>query len=202
MTDTFVLLLHGLGAHAETLLGIEKYLNWKGYKKTHKLTYLVDILPFEECLDHVSDELEKIITKNEKIIVIGQSMGGVFGSLLHTKGWDLELLITIGSPLKGAAFVKSLKKHLPQKVQDVLHKPMYDDLITMLDNPLTEPPHDYHCFTMAWPLTKFDGCVYIEEAHFDKEKHTHLQFADHRTIFANPRLWWHVHNRIKLQHKE
>lgn len=197
MNEPFILLLHGLGGYTESFIGLEKYLDWKGFKRVYKFHYLVDLLSFEECVDHVSDELEKIVKKDEKIIVIGQSMGGSIGSVLHTRGWNLDFLITIGSPLKGAALLKMLKKRLPNKIQDILHKPMYDDLITMIDEPLIEPPHEYHCFTMAWPLTKFDGCVYVDEAHFDKNKHTHLPFADHRTIFANPRLWWHVHNKLK-----
>ena len=49
---------------------------------------------------------------------------------------------------------------------------------------------------MGWLWTHFDGCVYIHEAHFEKEFHTHLIWADHRTIFANPRLWWNIKNII------
>ena len=78
-----------------------------------------------------------------------------------------------------------------------MYKPMYDDLILMLDNPLKEPSCNYHCITMAWPMLDFDGCVYKEEAYFNKKYHTHLPWSDHRTIFANPRLWYHVHNLIK-----
>lgn len=192
----FVLLLHGLGATPYTLLGVEKYLNWKGFTRTHKLSYPSWTHNLEGCVDIISNDLEETVNKNEKIIVIGQSMGGVIGSLLHTRGWNLEMLITIGSPVKGAAIVRTLKNKLPQKVLNVIHKPMYDDLIKLLDEPIEEPPHNYHCLTMAWPMSKFDGCVYVEEAHFDKERHTHLPFADHRTIFANPRLWWHVHDKL------
>lgn len=197
MYNTFVLLLHGLGAHTESLFGIEKYLNHKGYKNTYKLSYLVDILNLTDCLEHINSELEKIIPKTKKIIVIGQSMGGVYGSLLHTKGWNIELLITIGSPLKGAYLVKYLKKTLPTMIQNYLYKPVYDDLIMLLDNPIIEPPHDYHCFSMAWPFSEFDGCVYIEEAYLNPKKHTHLNISDHRFIFGNPRLWNHIYNRLR-----
>ena len=41
---------------------------------------------------------------------------------------------------------------------------------------------------MGWFYTGFDGCVYIDEAYFSEKHHTYLPFADHRTIFANPRL--------------
>ena len=187
-TKPYVILLHGLGATPYTLLGIEKYLNWKGFTRTYKPSYPSGSHSLEDCVDIVNRDLEGVVSKDEKIIVIGQSMGGVIGNLLHTKGWNLEMLITIGSPLKGAMLLRTLKDTLPLKVQDALHKPMYDDLLKMIEEPLKEPPHNYHCFTMAWPMTNFDGCVYVEEAHFDKERHTHLPFSDHRTIFANPRL--------------
>ena len=95
--------------------------------------------------------------------------------------------------MKGASLVKSLKDTIPQVIQDILHKPMYEDL----SEPMVAPSHKYHCFTMAWPMSNFDGCVYVEEAKFEDEHHTHLPYSDHRTIFANPRLWWHVHKCIE-----
>jgi pimeloyl-ACP methyl ester carboxylesterase len=197
ITDTFIVLLHGLGATPHTLLGVEKYLNWHGYHRTHKINYNTCKLSLEECIDTVSQKLEKVVSKDEEIIVIGQSMGGVVGNQLHTRGWKIDLLITIGSPLKGASVVKTLKENMPQKVQDILHKPLYEDLIKLLEEPMESPPHKYHCFTMAWPLMNFDGCVYVEEGKFEDEHHTHLPNSDHRTIFANPRLWWHVHKVIE-----
>jgi hypothetical protein len=45
---------------------------------------------------------------------------------------------------------------------------------------------------MAWPLLDTDGCVQVDEATLDPAHHTHLARADHRTVVANPRLWWHV----------
>lgn len=197
--SSFVVLLHGLGATPYTLIGLEKYLNWQGYSKSYKISYPSDKLNLQNSLDHVDLELQKLINKDtDKIIIIGQSMGGVIGGLMHTKGWDVEKLITIGSPLKGASLVKQLEDTLPMSIQNALYKPMYQDLVDMLDKPLETPPHDYHCITMAWPwpFSQFDGCVYIDEGRFCDQKHTHLYWADHRLVFANPRLWWHVHQNL------
>lgn len=47
------------------------------------------------------------------------------------------------------------------------------------------------------PITNFDGCVYRDEAGFDAEHHSHLPWADHRTVFGNPRLRMHVHNVVR-----
>ncbi len=66
----------------------------------------------------------------------------------------------------------------------------------MNKNKEEEPHHDYHTISMSWPFTDFDGCVYKDETIFTEEKHTHLKWADHRTIFANPRLWITVGNLL------
>ncbi len=61
-----------------------------------------------------------------------------------------------------------------------------------------EPPHDYKTISMSWVGFKdFDGCVYKDEAVINPEKNLHLDWADHRTIFLNPKLWIHVRNIIK-----
>ena len=53
----------------------------------------------------------------------------------------------------------------------------------------TKPDYKYHHITMSWPFTNNDGYVFVDEAKWDDENWTHLDWADHRSIFANPRLW-------------
>ena len=67
----------------------------------------------------------------------------------------------------------------------------YDDL--------KEPNCSYHCITMSWPCLSFDGCVHVDEAIISKKHHTHLKIADHRTIFANPRLVYHVNQILNKE---
>ena len=69
--NTFIILLHGLGATPITMIGIEKYLNWQGYPNTHKLPYNSTQLTLNECLDQVSNDLEinLKIQKNQPIIL-------------------------------------------------------------------------------------------------------------------------------------
>lgn len=194
--DITIILLHGLGSIPLTMIGIKNYLHYQGFDTIHNLSYPVDKLKLNESVSHINDQLEKLISKNDRIIIIGQSAGGVIGSLLHIFGWNIELLITIGSPLKGASLLRSLKNNIPESLQKILHKPMYDDLLQLLSQPISEPPHKCHCITMGWFYTEFDGCVYAEEAYFTKDSHTHIYFADHRVVFADPRLWDTVYKRI------
>ncbi len=141
-------------------------------------------------------------------------MGGVIGSLLHTRDINVVDLITIGSPLKGASILtreKDIKfnvfgheltfhKAWVSKILSVFIKdytPNHNKLVEMsIQDDVKPPKHPYHCVTMSWPFTDCDGCVFVDEGYFSEEHHTHLRLADHRTVFANVRLWHTVKNLI------
>lgn len=187
-----VFLLHGLGSHTITLFPLATYLQYSGFTKVHTIPYPVDDHgTVQESVDYVDKEMEKHADKqNNKVIVVGQSMGGVVANNLHRNGWDIHRAVYIGSPLHGANLLNQLEAILPTSIRDSLYKKPYDILKSKERE--VEPPHDYHTISMGWFNSEFDGCVYKEEAMLDPEKHTHLAWADHRTVFANPRLWWHV----------
>jgi len=187
--DIPVFLLHGLGATPITLWPLEKYLNKvTGFKNTHKIYHpSIDTSSFDESLDHVDKEIQKHANKDQEIMLIGQSMGGVIANSLHKRGWNIKYAVYIGSPLHGARLITKLESTLPTKVITVLYKKPYDFLKNK--NKEEEPLHNYHTISMGWFCTTFDGCVYSDETMLDESKHTHLSWADHRTIFVNPRLW-------------
>lgn len=188
--DIPVFLIHGLGASQYTMSGLEKYLKYY-YNQIWYLKYPSTTHQFSMCMDYIVGQLQELLGDNQQqeIIIIGQSMGGVFGCFL-SEMFNVKHLITIGSPLKGARIIKFLR-HIPI-IYKILYKPMYDYLVDLIENPLKEPKCNYHCISMSWPFTTFDGCVFVDEAKFDDNNHTHLNYADHRTIFANPRLWYCV----------
>lgn len=191
-----IFLLHGLGASPITLWPLEKYLNLVGgFTNTHRLLYPVDHVEFEFALNFVDQRMQKYANKEQEIILIGQSMGGLIANNLHKKGWKIKMAVYIGSPLHGANLLNQLDALLPTSIRNKLYKKAYGFL--MVKEKEDEPPHDYHTISMAWPFTEFDGCVYKSETILDKINHTHLPWADHRTIFANPRLWKTVNNLIK-----
>lgn len=186
--NTPVFLLHGLGAHPVTLWPMEQYLSFMGgFVNTYRLSYPVDELEFEDSLDYVDSEMLKYVGKDQEVILIGQSMGGLIANSLHKKGWKIMMAVYIGSPLHGADLLNQLEAALPSKIRDVLYKKSYDFLKSKGKE--DDPPHPYHTISMAWPFTMFDGCVYKDETMLDERNHTHLPWADHRTVFANPRLW-------------
>lgn len=185
--NTPIFLLHGLGAHPITLLPLELYLNFRGWKNTYKLSYPVDTLLFDDCVDYIDREMQKFVEKRDEVILIGQSMGGVVANNLHKKGWEIKHAIYIGSPLHGANLLNQLEKILPIFIVNSMYKLPYDYLKQM--NKEKIPPRSYNTISMGWMYSEFDGCVYIGESMLEKDKHTHLQWADHRTVFANPRLW-------------
>lgn len=133
-----------------------------------------------------------MLSKEHSIVVIGQSIGGVIADNLHRKGWSIEKAIYIESPLHGANLLNQLEACLPTWVSNMFRKLPYEYLKTK--EPEQEPPHAYKTISMgSW--SNFDGCVYRKEATLTEEHHTHLAWADHRTIFANPRF---VDDRCKV----
>lgn len=205
-----VILLHGLGGFAGpdltalSLKPMKHYLEFNNYNNVHIVKYPSDESSIDESLDYVDREITKLASKeNEEIILIGQSMGGVIAFNLHTKGWNIKLSLSIGSPLHGAKLIT--------QVEDKLKELLSDDIFNYIHSKIKcpghialqnkgrqeEPPHDYRTISLGWCGYEFDGCVYKDEAIIDPEKNLHLAWADHRIIFLNPRLWYHVHNLIK-----
>lgn len=184
--STPIFLLHGLGAHSSTLIPIQLHLLATGFKNVYRIDYPVDALSLDGCLEYVGKEIEKITDKGNDIILIGQSMGGVVANSMHTKGWNIKYAIYIGSPLHGADLLNQLEEVVPTSVRDFFYKKSYDFLKSKDED--KEPPHNYTTISMGWFMSDFDGCVYRSEATLDPKKHIHLSWADHRTIFINPRL--------------
>ena len=186
--NTPVFLLHGLGCRTITLWPLEQYLRRvHGLTNTYRIAYPIQTLSFEDSLDFVDRRLGRYANKQNEIILIGQSMGGVVANSLHKKGWKIKLGIYIGSPLHGAHLISQLESILPTTIQNLLYIKPFDYLKSK--DKEKEPPHNYHTISMAWPFTDFDGCVYRGETMMDERKHTHIPWSDHCTIFANPRLW-------------
>lgn len=191
-----VFLLHGLGSHTWTLKGLEWYLQWHLQSPhVYSLPYPVDELDIEDMVAYVDRAMQEKARKDtDRIVMIGQSMGGVVAHRMHTHGWQIQQSISIGSPLKGARLLHQLNGWLPRVVRNLLYKKPYGLLMTKA--PESPPPHTYHTISMGWLWSHFDGCVYFDETHWDLERHTHLVWSDHRTIFANPRLWTRVANLL------
>ncbi len=196
-----VIFLHGLGEHPITLSLLKAYIQHKGFKNTYNLQYKVNTNTIQESVDEISDLLVDKYALNkstDELIIIGQSMGGVIANNMHKNGWNIRLAIYIGSPLHGARLLTQVENLIPyylhQLLYRLLHKPAYD----ILKNKSREeiPPHSYKTITMSWIFTRFDGCVYMDEAILDPIHNTHFRGADHRTIFANPRLWIKVYKLI------
>lgn len=195
-SNVIIFLLHGLGPSITTrpsLAPLEWYLNKCGYTNTHRIAYPTSESDLDEMLNYVDAEMKKYANPDtDEVILIGQSMGGVVSNNMHRMGWNIRFAIYIGAPLHGANLLNQLEAVLPTMVRDFLFKKPYELLMNKEHDPI--PPHDYHAITMAWPFTAFDGCVYQSEGMLEEDKHTHLPWADHRTVFLNPRLWYHVNN--------
>ncbi len=199
LVKTPIFLLHGLGGHAITLLPLETWLNYSGYSNTHRLSYPVSKLSFDECLAFVDNAMSQVADKaTDEVILIGQSTGGVVANAMHRKNWRIKNAIYIGSPLHGARLLLQLRALLPHAVTEFFMKQPYDFLMSehKYIKYAIEPNHPYHTISMGWGWSDFDGCVYKNETLFDMKNHTHLQWADHRLIIISPRLWTLIHQLL------
>jgi hypothetical protein len=188
--DITIFLLHGAGGDPAKLIPLETALNNMGFNKTHRMSYPVAKLPFEECLDALSKQMQEIEDKDNPIILIGQSIGGVFANNLHRKGWSyIRLGIYIASPLQGARFISQLENTAPARVWDYIRSGREMQYAYLQDKqPDCEPPHNFHTISTAIPLLNFDGCVYIDETCINEKNHTHICSYTHWTLFNSPAL--------------
>lgn len=191
--DVMIVLLHGLGATPITLWPLEAYLKWCGHESVRRVAYPVDRLSTDDAVLYVSRRLAEM-TDARDIVVVGQSMGGVVANRLHRHGWNVLLGVYIGSPLHGARALRQIQATVPTAAWRWIHKPPYDYLMTKPRE--AAPPHPVETISMGWGWSSFDGCVYRDEATLDPAHHQHLSWADHRTVFANPRLWRRVQRTI------
>jgi hypothetical protein len=82
-----VVLQHGLGSHATSLLGVEWYLNWCGYADTHRVSYPATTELLDACVAHVDGALAALLPSHDApLIVIGQGMHHIFFMIIkHTR---------------------------------------------------------------------------------------------------------------------
>jgi esterase/lipase len=211
MNNTPIILLHGLcGLIGNkftrlSLYPLKKYLEFNGYNNVHIISYPSNELTINKSVEFVSNEISNIANKEQKIIIIGQSMGGVIALNMHTMGWNIILSISIGSPLHGARLITQIENYIKNNLYETFSKYIIRMIKkqghTELQNKKIQnpPPHKYKTISLGWFNYEFDGCVYKDEAVIDEKHNLHLPWADHRTIFINPRLWFHVHNIIDKQ---
>lgn len=208
MDSTPIILLHGLGGITGTTLTIlslypiKTYLEFKGYNNVYIVSYPSSKLTIEESVDYVSNKILEITNKDKDIIIIGQSMGGVIGFNMHTKGWKVKLVISIGSPLNGARLISQIENLVENNLFEFLSRFIKKNIKSKGHSELQKksrqevPPHKYKTISLGWFNTNFDGCVYKDEAIIDKKNNLHLSWSDHRMVFYDPRLWYNVKNII------
>ena len=138
-------------------------------------------------------------------------MGGVIAFNMHTMGWKIRLSISIGSPLHGARLITQIEEYIKKYlgntalyyISKIIKTQGHIELQNreVLNIKQCEPPHKYKTISLGWFNTTFDGCVYKDEAIINDQHNLHLGYADHRTIFLNPRLWYHVYSIINTELK-
>jgi pimeloyl-ACP methyl ester carboxylesterase len=193
---TYIFLIHGLGGTIHPLGPLHAYLNFKGYKNVHRISYPVRSVSLTVSVQHVNDEIHRILGEREdEIILIGQSLGGVVCHELHTYGWNIEKSITIGSPHHGSSLLTWANWFLPPKISRLLEKQVFKDLL--IQKPVVPTHPHYTISTSIAPYIPFDGQVWVSETKISDYNHHHIHFNNHWTLFIDPRLLWKVNKLIE-----
>ena len=106
MNNIPIILLHGLGGPYGNMITrlslypLKKYLQYNNYNNVHIIPYLSSDLTIDESVEFVSNEISKITNKEQEIIVVGQSLGGVIAFKMHEKKHKIRLVILNRSSFK------------------------------------------------------------------------------------------------------
>jgi len=184
---TPIILLHGADGRSWSLRPIKKTLEEK-YNCVHIVDY-DHKGTLDQCLEDADKQIQNIVPKNRKIVIIGQSLGGVIGSKLHTSGWDICLLIAIASPLRGARFINTLNSKLSPIYTRFIRRVVYDDLGENVHKEFVKPPHPVYTISTSLPIIgNFDMCVFVDETIVDENTHYHIPNSHHALVFFSDRL--------------
>lgn len=198
--DTTIVILHGLGNRAWTLIGLEWLLNWNGYTDVFRPQYDANVHPDTACMmlskqliDHFKGD------HNRPFVVIGNSMGGVVGANLHRFRWNIELLITVNSPLNGSTLLRELDATLPGKLMELCggNTPTCEYLKHLTMNGI--PPHPYKTIGMTFPFTSFDGLVFSKDAMIEPEHHRWIGWGSHHTVPLDARIYLEILSILQTQ---
>ena len=188
-----IFLLHGAGGFSWSLFPIKLFLKNKGYQKVKIVDYSLNKSLLDSILE-VDQKLSQITSKDNKISVIGQSKGGLIGANLYHHGWNLEQLVAIASPLKGARYIQEFRDKYSDKWYQKIKRPSYDDIEAIIGKDIPHPPHPVYTVSASLPYIKidreFDGCLYKDETYINEETHHNIPWQNHYTIYFSPELFW------------
>lgn len=204
--DTPVILLHGLGQDSLTLgtknsisfIAIKTTLKMKGYKRIINPYYSTKG-NLENSVTMAEKAISEHVSKEEEVIMIGHSLGGLVALKLGQNGWKLKYAITIASPLKGTEMIAYTRTNLPQTLKwmeqnlptitTALKTPLWHDLIALKENPLEKPNHPVTTISTGLAGSSFDGRVTVEDTKLaDNNDHHHFCWSEHSAILADVRL--------------
>lgn len=186
-TTTPIILLHGADGRSWGLKPIKKTLEEK-YVNVYIINYNNNGT-LDQCIDDADKQIQNIVDKNQEIVIIGQSLGGVIGSKLHAFGWNICLLIAIASPLKGARFINTLNSKLSTIYTRFFRRVVYDDLGANVYKEFVRPPHPIYTISTSLPFfSNFDICVFVDETKVDDDTHYHIPYSHHALVLYSSRL--------------
>lgn len=194
-SNTPIVLIHGLGGHPITMIPIKKTLELKGYTNVININYNTSGT-LKECINDAQKSIEQNVSKDEEIIVIGQSLGGVIGLKLNEYDWKIKYLVTVVSPLKGSQIIDLVDNYIPT-IGGIFETPVWEDLRQLKNNPPKKPDHPVTTISTSIIGTDYDSRVHVEDTKLDdNDDHHHISWSEHCTVFIDTRLLWKLYTLV------
>lgn len=196
-----IVILHGLGERTWTMALFILWLQGHGYNNIHTPHWPANSCEMPDtCIPALVDSLQKEVGKNESIILIGNSMGGVAATFLENEGWKVETMILVAAPVHGASSMPSAEIMCYVTWQWAKGKSCvgaeYEGPYKYLSNlEKRNPPNSTYWTITPSVYQGFDGNVHREDAVFEESRNIDM-FSHHFALAMDPRMWYTVTSLI------
>ncbi len=213
MCKKAILIIHGFG---DSIIETEKFINYVMFNSKYDVygftlpghdRAIVNNVKYNDWIDASIQQVEMLLTKYNKIYLVGHSMGGVIASYLATKYKKIKKLVLIAP-----AFMYVNIKQNKKDIKDLLSKNklpeegIYEDLLSKIFRvPITsifefmklakkyhDTPKDIKCSTLILhgdedEIVPLSASVYAYDSIKAKKTITFIRDVKHRVLQSEKR---------------
>jgi esterase/lipase len=194
-----IILVHGIHCNANTLSPFKWTLNKAGYTNVKTITYLNSgKYSLNDSIESANYELNKIVTKKEPIVLVGQSLGGIVAHNMYKYNYNIIGGYYMVTPFNGSRllqyyfnnnkFIEIYPKYNKQIFTDINELSKYNSLNEIYNFPIR---------TISGGIFDFDSKIFKDETILDKRYHKHIPFTTHGSVIYSPRVHYDLLKFLK-----